>query len=55
MRPDFSVMADTTDPTTLLATFGLKKFRPGQREVVEAIAAGKDVMCVMPTERRKLG
>ena len=49
MRPDFSVMADTTDPTTLLATFGLKKFRPGQREVVEAIAAGKDVMCVMPT------
>ena len=42
-------MADTTDPTTLLATFGLKKFRPGQREVVEAIAAGKDVMCVMPT------
>ena len=42
-------MADITDPKTLLATFGLSEFRPGQREVVDAIAAGEDVMCVMPT------
>ncbi|MDB4624624.1 ATP-dependent DNA helicase, partial [Rubripirellula sp.] len=42
-------MADKTDPTTLLATFGLSEFRPGQREVIDAVAAGEDVMCVMPT------
>ena len=42
-------MADKTDPTTLLATFGLSEFRLGQREVIDAVAAGEDVMCVMPT------
>lgn len=42
-------MADSTDPTTLLSRFGLSDFRPGQREVVDAVAAGDDVMCVMPT------
>lgn len=42
-------MADTADPTTLLQRFGLTSFRPGQRDVVDAIAAGHDVMCVMPT------
>jgi ATP-dependent DNA helicase RecQ len=42
-------MVDKTDPTTLLATFGLSEFRPGQREVVDAVASGEDVMCVMPT------
>ena len=42
-------MTGITDPTTLLPRFGLSSFRPGQREVVDAIAAGKDVMCVMPT------
>ena len=42
-------MADKKDPTILLADFGLSEFRPGQREVVEAVASGQDVMCVMPT------
>ncbi len=43
-------MADTAvDPTTLLARFGLTSFRPGQRSVVDSIASGDDVMCVMPT------
>ena len=43
-------MADTiTDPTALLSRFGLTSFRPGQREVVDSVAAGEDVMCVMPT------
>lgn len=42
-------MVDKTDPTTLLAKFGLSEFRPGQREVVDAVASGEDVMCVMPT------
>jgi ATP-dependent DNA helicase RecQ len=43
-------MADTIlDPTTLLSRFGLSSFRPGQREVIDSLAAGEDVMCVMPT------
>ncbi|TWT83954.1 ATP-dependent DNA helicase RecQ [Planctomycetes bacterium CA13] len=37
------------DPTTLLARFGLSRFRPGQRDVVDAVDDGHDVMCVMPT------
>src|SRR5262245_6533220 len=29
--------------------FGLEEFRPGQREVIEAVLARRDVLCVMPT------
>lgn len=29
--------------------FGLDDFRPSQREVIEDVIAGKDVLCVMPT------
>lgn len=29
--------------------FGLERFRPGQREVIEAVLARRDVLCVMPT------
>ncbi|MEM8874049.1 MAG: ATP-dependent DNA helicase RecQ [Planctomycetota bacterium] len=29
--------------------FGLEEFRPGQRKVIEATIAGRDVLCVMPT------
>ena len=32
-----------------LAVFGLTEFRPGQREVIEAVLAGSDCLCVMPT------
>ncbi len=32
-----------------LETFGLSRFRPGQRDVIEAIMAGRDTMCIMPT------
>jgi ATP-dependent DNA helicase RecQ len=32
-----------------LAPFGLNAFRPGQREVIEAVLAGRDCLCVMPT------
>src|SRR6056297_235717 len=39
----------TADLDSLLPRFGLSRFRPGQREVIEAVAAGEDVMCVMPT------
>lgn len=42
-------MAGTTDATDLLARFNLTAFRPGQQDVVDAVADGHDVMCVMPT------
>tara|TARA_R110002049_G_scaffold2750_8_gene22130 strand:+ start:37101 stop:40160 length:3060 start_codon:yes stop_codon:yes gene_type:complete len=43
-------MADTAiDPNLLLSRFGLSEFRRGQRDVVDSLAAGHDVMCVMPT------
>src|SRR3954453_10388424 len=29
--------------------FGVKSFRPGQREVLEAVLTGKDALAVMPT------
>src|ERR1700761_7455268 len=29
--------------------FGLDEFRPRQRDVIEDVLAGKDVLCVMPT------
>src|SRR4051812_46473409 len=29
--------------------FGLEDFRPAQREVIEDVLGGKDVLCVMPT------
>ena len=32
-----------------LARFGLEKFRPGQRDVIAAVLAGKDCLCIMPT------
>ena len=40
-------MTDLTQ--TLRDTFGLDEFRPGQREVIEDVLAGNDVLCVMPT------
>jgi ATP-dependent DNA helicase RecQ len=43
--------AEPTDRLTaaLRTTFGLDHFRPMQREVVEDVLAGRDVLCVMPT------
>ncbi len=34
---------------TLHDRFGLETFRPGQREVIENVVQGRDVLCVMPT------
>ena len=34
---------------TLNERFGLERFRAGQREVIEDVIAGRDVLCVMPT------
>ncbi len=34
---------------TLRDRFGLERFRPGQRDVIENVIGGRDVLCVMPT------
>src|SRR3954453_23651088 len=39
--------ADLEGP--LRERFGLEQFRPGQREVIEEVIRGRDVLCVMPT------
>lgn len=36
-------------PEALLARFGLERFRPGQREAVQAALHGRDTLVVMPT------
>jgi ATP-dependent DNA helicase RecQ len=40
-------MADLRDQ--LQELFGLEDFRPAQREVIEDVLSGNDVLCVMPT------
>src|SRR5215471_13152910 len=47
-------LACSTDPATdledvLHGVFGLAAFRPGQREVVESVLAGRHTVAVMPT------
>jgi ATP-dependent DNA helicase RecQ len=37
------------DPAAALARFGLSSFRPGQLEVISAVLAGDDCLCIMPT------
>ena len=38
------------DATALLSrVFGFSEFRPGQAEIVEAVAAGRNVLAIMPT------
>ena len=36
-------------PEDHLQRFGLKSFRPGQRAVIDAVLAGDDCLCIMPT------
>ena len=42
-------LAAHSELESYLAPFGLSAFRPGQREVIEAVLAGDDCLCVMPT------
>ena len=41
--------AADVDLKSYLARFGLSSFREGQREVISAVLAGEDCLCVMPT------
>ena len=47
--PAIAVYDGPRDPDALLEHFGHGKFRPGQREAVEAALAGRDSLVVMPT------
>ena len=37
------------DPESYLPLFGLESFRQGQRDVISAVLAGQDCLCIMPT------
>lgn len=41
--------SQTIDAEKWLPNFGLAAFRPGQQAVIDAIMAGKDTLCIMPT------
>lgn len=42
-------MSTATSPEQFLSRFGLKEFRPGQRDVIDSVLTGEDCLCVMPT------
>ena len=48
-RPATSFNGCMVDPAEFLTAFGLTQFRAGQREVIEAVLANRDCLCVMPT------
>lgn len=41
--------AETLNPEDALHRFGLTSFRPGQRDVIDAVLSGADCLCIMPT------
>lgn len=55
--PDFSLddgRGSAQAPEEILAQyFGFLSFRPGQREVIDALLSGRDSLCVMPTGQGK--
>ena len=48
-RPMSIVDPESGAEQTLRERFGLEHFRTGQRDVIESVLAGRDVLCVMPT------
>ena len=40
---------EPSEPEKWLGNFGLDEFRPGQKNVIDAIISGKDTLCIMPT------
>ncbi len=47
--PDNPPTASRTPDAVLRDVFGFDEFRPGQREVIDAVLAGKDCIALMPT------
>jgi ATP-dependent DNA helicase RecQ len=48
-RRSWLVSTTSIQPEQWLGNFGLDGFRPGQRNVIEAIISGRDTLCIMPT------
>jgi ATP-dependent DNA helicase RecQ len=49
-NPALNATVDSLTPEGVLRdVFGFDEFRPGQREVIEAVLAGKDCIALMPT------
>src|SRR3954452_513202 len=46
-------VADTVSPSELRRAarehFGIERFRPGQRELIDAVLAGRDALGILPT------
>ena len=40
---------ESLNPEDWLPNFGLPGFRPGQRQVIDAVISGRDTLCIMPT------
>ncbi len=49
MPMDVADRGRVDEPTQQLTKFGLVGFRPGQRAVIDAVLAGADCLCIMPT------
>ncbi|MDH5371484.1 MAG: ATP-dependent DNA helicase [Acidimicrobiia bacterium] len=49
IRPNLIAVSEQDLLATLRDTFGFASFRPGQRDVIEAILGGSDCLAVMPT------
>ena len=43
------MIEETLQPEKWLGNFGLEGFRPGQQNVIDAVLAGRDTLCIMPT------
>ena len=43
------MIEETLQPEKWLGNFGLDGFRPGQKNVIDAVLAGRDTLCIMPT------
>ena len=43
------MIEETLQPEKWLGNFGLKEFRPGQKNVIDTVLAGRDTLCIMPT------
>jgi ATP-dependent DNA helicase RecQ len=47
--PHEQTVPSRTPEGVLREVFGFDEFRPGQREVIDAVLAGKDCIALMPT------
>ena len=43
------MIEETLQPEKWLGNFGLEGFRPGQKNVIDAVLSGRDTLCIMPT------